>query len=742
MPKNLVVVESPAKAKTINRFLGSDFVVKASMGHIRDLPKKDLGVDVDNAFQPKYTVIKGKGALLKQLRKDASKAEFVYLAVDMDREGEAIAWHLKEALKLPDEKVRRVVFNEITKSAITRAFTTPMAIDINKVNAQQARRILDRLVGYKISQLLWKKVTKGLSAGRVQSVAVRLIVDREEEIRSFTVEEFWKLTAQLARADSDESFSAEAKKCDGEESKLSNEQEARAACAELETAAFVVSKAAVKVRKETPPPPFITSTMQQAGSTRLRLPTWKTMRLAQELYEGITIDGESVGLITYMRTDSTHMADSFVQAARKHIEAQYGPDYLPDKPRHYRPRKSAQGAHEAIRPTYTDYPPEKIKELVPKDLYQLYKLIWDRAVSCQMEQARFKVTSAEIEAGRYTFTATGRELVFDGFRRLARPQEDAETPKVPPLKEGETLQMKALEPTQHFTQPPPRYSEATLVRELEKQGIGRPSTYAPIISTIQKRGYVSVEKRLFHAAELGILVTKKLVDHFGSIVDTKFTRNVEDDLDHVEDGSRDWVALLTDFYTPFSKKLEAAERDMVKASVETGEMCPQCGKPLLERWSKRGRFLGCSGFPECRYIRDEEAEDGEEGEAEDLGLCPECESPLVKKRGRWGTFVACSGYPKCRYTKNTRQTTPPESAGRACPKCGADLLIRSGRRGRFIACSGYPKCRHTEPLPTDVVCPQEGCDGMLAPKGRGKSKTYACTKCDYTTPSLPESTSP
>jgi len=737
MGRKLVVVESPAKAKTINRYLGKGYVVKATMGHVRDLPPKEFGVDIEADFKPTYVTIRGKGKVLQELRKAAKDADMVYLAVDMDREGEAIAWHVKEALKLPDKKVKRVLFNEITKGAISEAFANPLEINKNRFEAQQARRVLDRLVGYKMSPLLWKKVTKGLSAGRVQSVAVRIIVEREREIREFVSEEFWRVTAELSPQDRAGKFSAEVTKCDGRQFRPGSKEETDAAISELKDAAFVVSDAEVKTQIETPPPPFITSTLQQAASSRLRFSTKRTMHLAQQLYEGVDVGGQSLGLITYMRTDSTHLSETFLKKARQHVQAEFGKDYVPEKTRRYRPRKSAQAAHEAIRPTDVELTPESVKPFLHGDLFKLYSLIWRRAVACQMAAARFAVSSASISAGRYTLNAKGRKLLFDGFRRLAKPASEDEMTELPPLNAGERLKLEKLEPSQHFTQPPPRYTEATLVRELERRGIGRPSTYAPIISTIQERGYVKLKSRAFHATELGELVTEKLVDHFREIVDVDFTRNIEDELDRVEDGSENWVDLLRRFYEKFSKRLEEAYENMTKAAIKTGENCPECGEPLVERWSKQGKFIGCSGFPKCRYTRGDETEEA----PEDLGKCPDCGGELRVRRGRFGAFVACTKYPECKYSRNLGKSTPPEKTGKPCPKCGAELLIRTGKRGKFIACSAYPKCRHAEPIATDVPCPQPDCDGKLISRGRGRKRFYGCTnypECEYTTSKLPE----
>ena len=765
--KALVIVESPAKARTINKFLGPSYEVLASMGHVRDLPKKKLGVDIEHDFKPTYVAIPGKKDVLSKLREAAAEADAVYLAVDMDREGEAIAWHLAKSLKLAPERTKRVVFNEITKSAIQRAFGASRQIDENKVDAQQARRVLDRLVGYQISPLLWKKIAKGLSAGRVQSVAVRMIVEREREIAAFNPEEFWRLEATLAKTAGPAeraSFVAELKRCDGEKIALANEADAQRVLSGLAEAAYDVESVERKTRSDKAPPPLTTSLLQQQASTHLRFSAKKTMRVAQELYEGVPVGSESLGLITYMRTDSFHIADQAAATAREEISKRFGAEYVPEKPNVFRSGKGAQEAHECIRPTYPELSPDDVAASLQPDLLKLYRLIWNRFIASQMTPARYNLTNVAVKAGRYTFQATGREVIFPGHAVLA-PKADKRGGKssdkhLPPLEVGEMLDCLKLDPTQHFTEPPPRFTEASLVRELEKQGIGRPSTYATIISTVQSRGYVKQEKRAFHATPLGMLTTDKLVENFPRIMSVDFTRNMETSLDSIEEGDVNWVALLKDFYDPFSKDLEAAREGMSSATEESPYPCDKCGKPLSYRWSKYGRFLGCSdypncqnivqvddegkpievqkveeqcpecgkelvvkngrrgpfvactGYPECKYTRDVTAAGGDAtGSAAENGdnqggetpICPECGAPLVERRGRRGKFFGCSKYPDCKFTRNvdgsvSQPKAPPEPTDEKCEKCGSPMVIRSGRRGRFLACSAFPKCRNTKSL--------------------------------------------
>jgi len=794
--KNIVIVESPAKARTIGRYLGKDYEVTASLGHVRDLPIRDLGVDLENDFKPKYTTIRGKGELLKRLKKLATSSEKVFLACDLDREGEAIAWHLKEALKVPSEKVRRVTFNEITKSAILKAFKNPGKINLDKVNAQQARRILDRLVGYKISPLLWKRISKGLSAGRVQSVAVRLIVDRERAIRAFKPQEYWRIHVSLAAAgDDSEPFKAEVKRVDGQPLKLKSQDEAAAAVAELEGGSFRVAKVSERERRTRPLPPFSTSLMQQQASIRLGFAASKTMRVAQQLYEGLDVGGESTGLITYMRTDSFHVNQQALDSARSFIESRFGSDYLPSEPRRYRAKGSAQEAHEAIRPTDVKVRPDDVKSQMTSEQYKLYRLIWQRFVASQMADAVFFHQDVTVEAGRFILRATGDRLKFDGHLRAhAGPECEAGT-LLPHLKENQQLHLEGIEPSQHFTQPPPRYSEATLVKALESKGIGRPSTYAPIIATIQQRLYVGKKRGRFFATDLGMVVTDKLVQHFPRIMDVDFTSRMESDLDEVEAARKDWLGLLREFYDPFEETLQRAEKEMKYLSQEqepSEYTCPDCGLAMVYKWGKRGRFLACTGYPECRHTASIDAEGKLLETKVTEHKCSKCGKPMVLKQSRRGPFLACSGFPECRNTLPVDKDGNPKEVkqtDKKCPKCGSPMVIRSGRRGEFLACSAYPKCRtsmpldgeasepeidpaqmvcekcggpmtikrkgsgrflacsnypeckNTRPLPTGVKCPREGCDGMLVQRYSKKTgRFYGCSKypeCEYVAKELP-----
>ena len=711
----LVIVESPAKAKTINRYLGDQYRVRASMGHVRDLPEKEMGVDIEHDFAPDYQVIPGREKTVAELKKLAKNSEEVFLATDLDREGEAIAWHLAEALRLPKDKVRRVIFNEITKSAILAAFRQPSAIDENKVNAQQARRILDRIVGYRLSPLLWKKVRRGLSAGRVQSVAVRLIVEREREIEKFKQEEYWEIEAELsprspsAGARGAKSFRAKLiqlvnnETTTRDEAEISTEAEAKKLVEELRSEKFIVGKVEEKERALQAAPPFNTSTMQQQASIQLHFSARKTMLLAQRLYEGVELGSEgSAGLITYMRTDSLRVADQAAAACREYLKQQFPAAYLPPKPLFYRSAKEAQGAHEAIRPTEVERAPEAVKPFLEKDLFRLYELIWRRFVASQMMPGRLGVTNVEIAAGRGIFAVQGKNLLFDGHLRVSGwdPKNELHLPR---LATGNELNLLSLAPSQHFTQPPPRYTEATLVKTLEKLGIGRPSTYAPIISTIQQRHYVGLLKRQFHATDLGKMVTDQLVEHFGDIMDVKFTSHMEDRLDEIEEAKTDWLQALREFYEPFLADLKKAEKNMKRPEPEATEYkCELCGKPMLKRWSSHGPFLGCSGYPACRFTQplDAEGKPAARPAPEATGeKCEKCGSPMVIRTGRHGRFMACTGYPKCKNTKSldTPMEIPEEL--KTCEKCGKPMAIRRGRRGPFLGCTGYPDCKNAKPLP-------------------------------------------
>jgi DNA topoisomerase-1 len=711
--RQLVIVESPAKARTINRILGTRYAVKSCMGHVRDLPQRKFGIDLDNGFEPSYVPVRAKAKTVRELRQAMRGAPAVYLAPDPDREGEAIAWHLAALLKLPPERTFRVTFNEITRPAVLAAFERPTSISMPLVEAQQARRLLDRIVGYKLSPLLWKKIGKGLSAGRVQSVAVRLIVEREREIRAFEPREYWTMTARLRGADG-AAFEAalagwggrtmEGFRKRGEPPPLGSAPEAEAAREALRGAAFVVAAVQEKDRVEKPPSPFTTSLLQQQAATRLGMSTHRTMSVAQQLYEGIDVAGEGeVGLITYMRTDSFRVAAEAVEEMRRRIRDQFGPDYLPAQPP--KPRgggKHAQEAHEAIRPTHMEYEPRAVRASLTDEQARLYTLIWNRFMASQMAAARFHQTEIKIEAGAALFHAGGRRMLFDGFTRVLATRTGAEEQPIPRLRAGEALRLEELSIGRHFTEPPPRYSEASLVKALEKFGIGRPSTYAPIISTIQQRGYVQQIDRRLHPTELGAMVTEKLVEHFGDIINTDFTSQMEKELDAIEEGRVAWAKVLGEFWTPFKADLDKAALTMqsqkgLRPAQEVA--CDKCGKPMLIRWNRHGKFLGCSGFPECRNARPLLEEDPS------LGKCPRCGQGLTLRRQPWGSMILCTRYPGCATSfpreVRRRRLDVPVPYEEPCPECRAPLTIKYGRRGPFIACSGYPACTYTKNLPKE-----------------------------------------
>ncbi len=789
MAKNLVIVESPAKAKTINKYLGRDFQVKASMGHVRDLPKKRLGVDVKKGFQAEYEVLPARKKVMEELKSAARDATAIYLAADPDREGEAICWHLAEELGArARKKVRRVVFNEITKRAIEQAFEHPGQLDDKKVDAQQARRILDRLVGYKVSPILWDKVRRGLSAGRVQSVALKLICDRERAIRAFVPEEYWTVVAHLEAA-TPPVFPANLLKKDGKNVELGNEEQARAVRADLEKAAFRVAKVVARERKRNPIPPFTTSKLQQEGFKKLRFSVKKTMQVAQRLYEGVELgeDG-SVGLITYMRTDSFRVSGEALGAVRDRIASTYGEEYLPEKPNFYRSKKDAQDAHEAIRPTYLDRDPEGIRRFLSKDEYALYKLIWNRFVASQMRPAVYDETVVDIEAGPYLLRAKGSTLKFKGFlavyeespdeRVEKKPSaEEAEKPEtaeaegaegpaapdaavqLPPLAEGDALRLKKLDTDQHFTQPPPRFSEASLVKELEENGIGRPSTYASIIATIEARDYMEKREGKLYPTELGFLVTDLLVEHFQDIMNVEYTAAMEAELDEIEEGKDNLLNTLNQFWKKFEKDLKKASKEMkdVKAMEEkTDEVCDKCGSPMVIKWGRYGRFLACSGYPECKNTRQLAGGEGEGAPElhEDVAkeVCPvdPAHGAMVLKKGRYGPFLACPNYPDCKATKRLvrgaegkLQVEALKPIDENCPECGKPLMWRRGRFGPFIACSDYPNCKYIkkkEAREIGLLCPECGQGQVVERKGRWGRSFYGCKRypeCRFTAYHLP-----
>ncbi|ROR34257.1 type I DNA topoisomerase [Inmirania thermothiophila] len=756
MGRQLVVVESPAKARTIKRYLGPDYEVLASYGHVRDLVPKEGAVDPEHDFRMRYEPIERNARHVEAIARALRRAEALYLATDPDREGEAISWHLLELLRsrgaLDAKAVHRVVFHEITRRAIQEAMAQPRDIAMPLVNAQQARRALDYLVGFNLSPLLWKKVRPGLSAGRVQSPALRLIVEREEEIERFEPREYWTL---VARADKDgEAFSARLVRLDGakvEQFTITDAATAQAARQRLLEAAagrLRVRSVERKNRRRNPAAPFTTSTLQQEASRKLRFSAQRTMRIAQQLYEGVDIGGERVGLITYMRTDSVNLAGEAVEELRRYIAEQYGADQVPARPRIYKTRtKNAQEAHEAIRPTSVRRTPESLRPFLSDEQLRLYELVWRRTVACQMKHATLHTVAVELAAGEAgVFRATGATVADPGFMRVY--QEDSDEPerpeagenrRLPALAEGEVVRLEDIEAGQHFTEPPPRYTEASLVRALEEYGIGRPSTYASIISTLQQREYVTLEQRRFRPTDLGRVVARFLTQHFPQYVDYAFTARLEDELDAVARGEEEWVPLLRRFWGPFKALVEEKDRSLRRADVTQealDEACPKCGRPLAIRLGRRGRFVGCSGFPDCDYTRDLEGEERPPPQVVEGERCPECGAELLVRSGRYGRFVGCSAYPKCRYI---RPLEPPKDTGVSCPQCGEGTLRqRRSRRGKvFYSCSTYPKCDYAvwDP-PLAEACPACGWPilTLKTTKRRGTEKVCPQKACDFRAP--------
>ena len=746
MPKSMVVVESPAKARTIERYLGRDYIVKACSGHIKDLPKDKLAVEVKRDFEPTYKLIPGKEKIVRDLRKVARRADTIYLAADPDREGEAICQHLAEELKKSKgQEIRRVLFNEITKKAVLEAFDRAGSIDADKVAAQQARRILDRLVGYKVSPLLWRNVRRGLSAGRVQSVALRMIVDREKERDAFVQEEYWNFSARL-RAATPPAFVARAVRLDGKKFKIPNQEDAERLLADLRGGEFVVSSVQTKKKTRRPAAPFITSTLQQEASRRLRFSVKKTMSLAQDLYEGIRLgDQGRVGLITYMRTDSTRLSQQALSEVRQFIEGSYGKRYVPSRPAVFQKKKGAQDAHEAIRPTSAVRTPEALRGVLTRDQLRLYELIWRRFVACQMQPALFDRTEIEIKAPRTLFRATGDVLKFDGFLKVYEVKPDkkgdgneaGEEARLPRVQAGEVLSVLELLHEQKFTQPPPRYSEATLVKALEERGIGRPSTYAQTLSKIQDREYVARKERKFIPTETGTVVSELLVNHFEDLFDYDYTARLEEELDNIERGDRDWVDALRTFYQGFSRELaEASERmkNLKREEIPAGIDCDKCGSPMVVKWGRFGRFIACGNYPECRNTRELPREETDSEPALDDQTCDKCDRPMVKKRGRFGEFLACSGYPECRNTRRIVQVgdhvevKTDRKLDEQCPKCGEHLVAKQGRFGEFVACSGYPDCRYIRRETTGVTCSKCKKGEMIQRKSKRGRVFYSCDR--------------
>ena len=779
MGKSLVIVESPAKAKTINKYLGSDYLVMASIGHIKDLPARELGVDVDNDFEPHYEVIpdtkkRNNKKVVSDLKKAAKVSDAIYLAADPDREGEAICQHLAEEIvpKKSDIPVFRVMFNEITKNAIQDAFKVPKDVNKNLVDAQQARRILDRLVGYKVSPILWKTIGGKLSAGRVQTVAVRLVVEREREIEAFVQTEYWSIVANLAAA-LPPNFDAKLNKIDDKSVKLGkfdedvkpgevhvkNADEANAIVAEAQGESFIVESVTTKERKRNATPPFITSKLQQDAARKFGFSVKKTMSVAQRLYEGIELGSEgAVGLITYMRTDSTRVSDAALNDVRGFIGGTYGTNYLPEKPNSYRSKKGAQDAHEAIRPTDVNRTPESLANRLDADSLKLYRLIWQRFVASQMAPAVFDQTTIDIRAGRFIFRASGSVQKFDGFLKVyqegrdEKPKEDEdddEERNLPLVQQGETLRLNTITPNQHFTEPPPRYSEATLVKALEEKGIGRPSTYASIMTTIQDREYVEKVEGRFHPTPLGTTVNDLLIANFDDIFNSEYTAQMEGQLDEIEDGHLGWRTALHGFYDKFSKDLEnAAEsiKNTKKMAIPTDEICEKCGSPMVIKFGRFGQFLACQNYPECKNTREvaskktaAETANGAEGgeEAEAIPVCELCGREMSLKKGRFGSFYGCTGYPECKNIRkiakgDQKPTPPPVQLDEICPKDGANLVRRHGRFGEFVSCSNYPKCDYVQRETTGIPCPKDGGEIVVKKSRRGKV-FYGCAnypKCD------------
>lgn len=738
--KTLVIVESPTKAKTISRFLGKDYIVESSFGHIRDLPKKEIGVDVDNNFIPKYEIPERAKKVIKNLKSKLNKVDKIILATDEDREGEAIAWHLIEALKLKSSDIKRIVFHEITKKAIKEALENPRKVDSDLVDAQQARRILDRLVGYKLSPLLWSKVRRGLSAGRVQSVAVRLIVDREREIEKFKSQEYWTIEANLSPKDKDNNFTAKLVKKDGKVLKkfaIENKKQADNILKELDNAQYKVIDIRRKEVKRNPSPPFITSTLQQEASRKFGFSAKQTMMFAQQLYEGINIDGKSTGLISYMRTDSYTLSKDALKEAQIAINDLYGSKYSLSTPRYFKKKsKGAQEAHEAIRPTSLKRYPQDIKSYLDPRQFKLYDLIWKRTIACQMKEAIMDSTAIDIEANNYLFRANGSVIKFDGFiKAYIEGTDDGKNlfkeNIIPKLENNEILKLIELISNQHHTEPPARYTDATLVKSLEEHGIGRPSTYAPTISTIQDRGYIEKIEKKFHPLDIGKLVNDILVEHFPDIVDYEFTAKLEEDLDKIALDKKEWVPVVSDFFKPFIKNLKVKDKELDKKKLteeKTDKKCPKCKKDIVIKMGRFGKFYACSDYPECKHSEplEEEKKEMEKLEKESNEKCEKCGSPMIIKKGRFGLFLACTKYPDCKNTKAVEKTT-----GAKCIACGkGEIIEKKSKKGRlFYACNQYPKCKHAMwQKPTGDNCPK--CKDLLVHAGKDKIKCNN-KECNY-----------
>ncbi len=726
MAKNLVIVESPTKSKTLKKFLGKDFKIMASGGHVKDLPVKKLGVEIENNFNPEYITMKGKAKILKDLKAAAKLADTVFLAPDPDREGEAIAFHIAEEIRGTKSKIRRATFNEITKKAVTEAIENAGEIDIDRVNAQQARRILDRLVGYQISPILWKTVFRGLSAGRVQSVALKMICEREQEIDIFKPQEYWTFEVDFQNGKK-KTFTLKLSKIDNEKAEISSEKEAKKITKEIGKEEFSVKSHAKSNLKKAQPLPFITSSLQQESFNKLKLSNKATMVLAQQLYEGVEIGSEGqVGLITYMRTDSTRIADEAVAAAKKTITKLFGKEYLSSFKRKAAKSKKIQDAHEAVRPTSPDYLPDKIKKYLTKDQHRLYDLIWRRFMASQMAHALYDVDTIEVEGGRLLFKGAKQKLKFDGFLRVYNGNNQNSDSGFPPVKKGEKLSIAEIRPDQHFTEHPPRFNAGSLVKELEQKGIGRPSTYAQIISVLLDRKYITADKRRFEPSDLGKTVNKILADYFKDILSEKFTAKMEEELDKIEDGSCKWTKVLKDFYKPFKADLDKAEaaKDTIKKAAieETDEVCEKCGEPMIIKHGRNGKFMACSGYPNCKNTKS--LEDEEPIQIDEK--CPTCGGPMQVRRSRFGRYIACLKYPECKTTKSF-------PTGVKCPEegCKGELVERTTRRGKiFFSCSEYPACEHSIWYkPVNIACESCGFPYIVEKSTKAKGDHLACLKC-------------
>ncbi len=726
MSKNLIIVESPAKARTIKNFLGKDYEVIASKGHIRDLPKSSFGIKIeDGKFIPKYVVDKDHSKVVKEIKDLAKKSDTIYIATDEDREGEAIGYHIAKAIKKDPQKLPRIVFHEITKSAIKNALKNPRVIDINRVNAQQARRLLDRIVGYKLSPLLSSKIQRGLSAGRVQSAALKLVVDREREIKAFVPKEYWSIDAVF-----NENIEASLTEFQGkklEKLSIKSKKEAKSIVDTLKPEEFKVSKIEKKKRVTKAPAPFMTSTLQQTASSKLGFSPKKTMMIAQKLYEGVQTDRGIAGVITYMRTDSLNIAKEAIETAREKIKSSFGDDYLPKKPKVYTTKsKGAQEAHEAIRPTMLDFTPQVAANYLSKDELKLYTLIYNRFLASQAKDAIFETQNIYISSKDGVFKASGKRMVFDGFYKIL--QEVPEDKLLPELKEQEPIKLSKIEANQHFTEPPSRYSEASLIKKLESLGIGRPSTYAPTIAILQARGYVEIEKRQLKPTEIAFKVIEVLEKHFPNIVDSSFTAKMEEDLDEVAENRKDWQQVLLDFYKPFIEQVERGKKEIKsqKVAIPIGRTCPECGAELVKRKGRFGEFIACSAFPKCKYT--EQIENGSKKEEEITDeVCEKCGSPMVVKNGPRGKFLACSAYPKC---KNTKPLTKPKILEIKCPECGGNIVERFSKRGKFYGCSNYPECKFISKYePTSKKCSE--CGYIMAKREYRKKEVYECIKCKH-----------